>query len=152
MRIIYLDQPFPTFLPRDGDSQNIKDNNNDTFGCQISRTMMMTTTIIYFEAPLILFKLHLVFWNFWIWATVVEISVKKQGLGTSWMGWGPVDWVGRVLPKPKFKKKCTSFFDIFGFERPLLRYLLKTVLHYKGSGIWLDAITQVTGLFESLSL
>ena len=88
-------------------------------------------------------KMHLVFWNFWIWATVVEISVKKQGLGTSWMGWGPVDWVGRVLPEPKFEKKCTSFFEIFGFERPLLRYLLKTVLHCKGAGIWLDAITQV---------
>ena len=41
------------------------------------------------------------------------------------------------------EKKCTSFFEIFGFERPLLRYLLKTVLHCKGSGIWLDAITQV---------
>ena len=60
------------------------------------------------------------------------------------MGWGPVDWVGRVLPKPKFgEKKCTSFFEILGFERPMLRYLLKTVLHCKGSGIWLDTITQV---------
>ena len=61
------------------------------------------------------------------------------------MGWGPVEWVGMVLPEAKFEKKCTSFFDFFGFERPLLRYLLKTVLHCKGAGIWLDAITQVTG-------
>ena len=61
------------------------------------------------------------------------------------MGWGPIEWVGRVLPEAKFEKKCTSFFEIFGFERPLLRYLLKTVLHCKGSGIWLDAITQVDG-------
>ena len=38
------------------------------------------------------------------------------------MGWGPVDWVGRVLPEPKFENKCTSFFEFFGFERPLLRY------------------------------
>ena len=38
------------------------------------------------------------------------------------MGWGPVDWVGRVLPEPKFENKCTSFFDFFGFVRPLLRY------------------------------
>ena len=60
------------------------------------------------------------------------------------MGWGPVDWVGRLLPEAKFKIKCTSFFEFFGFERPLLRYLLKTVLHCKGSGIWVDAITQVT--------
>ena len=37
------------------------------------------------------------------------------------MGWGPVDWVGRVLPEPKFENKCTSFFEFFGFERPLLR-------------------------------
>ena len=35
---------------------------------------------------------------------------QLNGLGTSWLGWGPVDWVGRVLPEPKFEKKCTSFF------------------------------------------
>ena len=35
------------------------------------------------------------------------------------------------------------FFEFFWFEQPLLRYLLKTVLHCKGSGIWVDAITQV---------
>ena len=69
---------------------------------------------------------------------------KKRCLGTSWMGWGPVDWVGRLLPEAKFKIKCTSFFEFFGFERPLLRYLLKTHLHCKGSGIWVDAITQVS--------
>ena len=67
------------------------------------------------------------------------------------MGWGPVDWVGRVLPEPKFEKKCTSFFEIFGFERPLLRYLLKTVLHCKDSGIWLNAITQVRDSFYAFS-
>ena len=39
------------------------------------------------------------------------------------MGWGPVDWVGRVLPEQKFENKCTSFFEFFGFERPLLRYV-----------------------------
>ena len=38
------------------------------------------------------------------------------------MGWRPVDWDGRVLPEPKFENKCTSFFEFFGFERPLLRY------------------------------
>ena len=32
---------------------------------------------------------------------------KKQCLGTSWMGWGPVDWVRRVLPEAKFEKKST---------------------------------------------
>ena len=68
------------------------------------------------------------------------------------MGWGPVDWVGRVLPEAKFEKKCTSFFEIFGFERPLLRYLLKTVLHCKDSGIWLNAITQVRDSFYEFSL
>ena len=26
------------------------------------------------------------------------------------MGWGPVDWVGRVLPEAKFKNKWTLFF------------------------------------------
>ena len=57
------------------------------------------------------------------------------------MGWGPVDWVGRLPPEAKFEIKCTSFFYFFGFERPLLRYLSKTVLHCKGSGIWVNAIT-----------
>ena len=47
------------------------------------------------------------------------------------MGWGPVDWVGRVLPEAKFEeeKEWTSLFYFFLFERPLLRYLLKSVLH-----------------------
>ena len=40
------------------------------------------------------------------------------------MGWGPVDWVGRVLTEAKFEKKYTSFFEIFLFERPIPRYLL----------------------------
>ena len=75
--------------------------------------------------------------KFIIRATITEISVKNSV-------WGPVEWVGRILPEEKkFKKKCTSFFYFFGFERPFLRYLLKTVLHCKGSGIWVDAITQV---------
>ena len=29
------------------------------------------------------------------------------------MGWGPVDWVGRVLPEAKFKKKNAPCFSIF---------------------------------------
>ena len=33
--------------------------------------------------------------------TLLEDICKKQCLGTSWMGWGPVDWVGRVLPEAK---------------------------------------------------
>ena len=49
----------------------------------------------------------------------------------------------RVLPEAKFEKKCTSFFEFFGFERPLPRYLLKQVLHCKGSRIWGNAITEV---------
>ena len=40
------------------------------------------------------------FLNFLIWATDTDISEEKKkgfwdqlnGLGTSWMGWGPVDW------------------------------------------------------------
>jgi len=50
--------------------------------------------------------------------------------------------VERVLPEAKFEKKCTSFFEFFGFERPLPRYLLKKVLHCKGSRIWGNAITR----------
>ena len=136
-------------------------------------------------------KMHLVFWNFLIWATDTEIYVKngvwgpvewvgdqltgwggssqkqnskikppcffiffylsdryrdickKLCLGTSWMGWGPVDWVNMVLPEAKLKNKTTLFFEIFWFERPIARYLLKTILHCKGSRIWGNAITEV---------
>ena len=48
---------------------------------------------------------------------------KKQFLGTSWMGWGPVDWMRKVLPEAKFKNKLILFFDFFLFEQPILRYL-----------------------------
>ena len=68
---------------------------------------------------------------------------KKRCLGTSWMGWGPVDWVGMVLPEAKLENKTTLFFEIFWFERPIARYLLKTILHCKGSRIWGNAITEV---------
>ena len=86
------------------------------------------------------------------------------------MGWGPVEWVGESSQKPNLKnnallktvfgdqltgwgevppeakfeeRKCTSFFSYFSFERPLLRYLFKTVLHCKGSRISATAITEV---------
>ena len=29
------------------------------------------------------------------------------------MAWGPVDWVWGGHPEPKFKNKCTLFFDFF---------------------------------------
>ena len=29
------------------------------------------------------------------------------------MGWGPVDWVGRVLPEAKFEKNAPCVFDFF---------------------------------------
>ena len=57
---------------------------------------------------------------------------------------------GEGPTRTKNFEKCTSFFEIFEFERPLLRYLLKTVLHCKDSGIWLDAITQVCQCFRNL--
>ena len=68
------------------------------------------------------------------WGRLRELRVwmrnicKKRCLWTSWIGWGPVDWVGRVLPEAKFEEKnAPCFFVFWGFERPLLRYLLKTV-------------------------
>ena len=50
------------------------------------------------------------------------------------MGWGPVDWVERVLPEAKLKNTTTLLFEIFRFERPIPRYLLKTVLPCKALG------------------
>ena len=55
MRTIkYLDPLFPTFLIEDGDSQNIKDNNNHT---NIKDSDELKTTIIYLDSPSILPKL-----------------------------------------------------------------------------------------------
>ena len=64
------------------------------------------------------------------------------------MGWGPVEWVGMVLPEAKFEKKCTSFFEIFWFERPLLRYLLKSVLHWAALLHYLGLLAAVNGKFK----
>ena len=82
-----------------------------------------------FERPTLRYlkkkKMNLVYFNYFDLNDRYRDICKKRCLGTSWMGSGPVDWVGRFLPKAKFQKRCTSFFEFFGFERPLLRYLLK---------------------------
>ena len=80
------------------------------------------------------------------------------------MGWGPVEWVWRVLPEAKFEKNAPRFlkfldlsdqgrvlpeakfkkqfnkenapiFLIFLFERTLLRYLQKTVFGDQLNGL-----------------
>ena len=61
------------------------------------------------------------------------------------MGWGPVDWVERVLPEAKLKNTTTLLFEIFRFERPIPRYLLKTVLPCKALGFSYGLITAVEG-------
>ena len=60
------------------------------------------------------------------------------------MGWGPVDWVERVLPEAKLKNTTTLLFEIFRFERPIPRYLLKTVLPCKALGFSYGLITAVS--------
>ena len=69
------------------------------------------------------------------WETNKKTSSKiqhKTYQGTSWMGWGPVDWVGRVLPEAKFEEQNAP---IFLFERPTPRYLQKTVLGNQLNGL-----------------
>ena len=63
------------------------------------------------------------------------------------MGWGPVDWVERVLPEAKLKNTTTLLFEIFRFERPIPRYLLKTVLPCKALGFSYGLITAVVMSF-----
>ena len=53
---------------------------------------------------LIFFHLSDRYWDF---------CKKKQFLGTSWMGWGPVDWMKKVLPEAKLKIKWILFFYFF---------------------------------------
>ena len=62
------------------------------------------------------------------------------------MGWGPVDWVERVLPEAKLKNTTTLLFEIFRFERPIPRYLLKTVLPCKALGFSYGLITAVVSV------
>ena len=50
------------------------------------------------------------------------------------MAWGLVDWVWGTTLNQNLKK-CTLFCEIFWFERPLLRYLLKTVFGYELNGL-----------------
>ena len=59
------------------------------------------------------------------------------------LGWGQVDWVERVLLEAKLKNKTTLLFEIFRFERPIPRYLLKTVLPCKALGFSYGLITAV---------
>ncbi len=51
------------------------------------------------------------------------------------MGWGPVDWVERVLPEAKLKNTTTLLFEIFQFERPKQRYLYKTLFGDQLNGL-----------------
>ena len=67
------------------------------------------------------------------------------------MGWGPVDWVERVLPEAKLKNTTTLLFEIFRFERPIPRYLLKTVLPCKALGFSYGLITAVSEVLEPKS-
>ena len=83
------------------------------------------------------------FLNFWDLSDRYRDICKKRYLGTSWMGWGPVDWVERVLPEAKLKNTTTLLFEIFRFERPIPRYLLKTVLPCKALGFSYGLITAV---------
>ena len=59
------------------------------------------------------------------------------------MGWGQVDWVERVLPEAKLKNTTTLLFEIFRFERPIPRYLLKTILPCKALGFSYGLMTAV---------
>ena len=68
------------------------------------------------------------------------------------MGWGPVDWVERVLPEAKLKNTTTLLFEIFRFERPIPRYLLKTVLPCKALGFSYGLITAVSCSRDSRDL
>ena len=68
------------------------------------------------------------------------------------MGWGPVDWVERVLPEAKLKNTTTLLFEIFRFERPIPRYLLKTVLPCKALGFSYGLITAVIPVAEAQCL
>ena len=47
------------------------------------------------------------------------------------MGWGPVDWVGRVLPEAKFENKWTLFFEFFDLSDCHLLRLLRAVFSLK---------------------
>ena len=60
-----------------------------------------------FKNKLILFFGY--FWFFLILAANTEISVRNT-FGTSWMGWGPVDWVRKVLQEAKLNGYCILIF------------------------------------------
>ena len=47
------------------------------------------------------------------------------------MGWGPVDWVGRVLPEAKFENKWTLFFEFFDLSDLYIFEHLSLHIHFR---------------------
>ena len=90
---------------------------------------------LFFLFPFSLSSISFKYVVFFYWRDRYRDICKQRCLGTSWMGWGPIDLVGRVLPEAKFREKMHLFL-FFGFERLIPRYLLKTVLN---PIIWLRA-------------
>jgi len=59
-------------------------------------------------------------------------------------------WVGKVSTRPIWPKNASLLSSTFLFERPKLRYVLKTVLHCKGSQISCTAITRVSQILANI--
>ena len=47
------------------------------------------------------------------------------------MGWGPFDWVGRVLPEAKFENKWTLFFEFFDLSDLYIFEHLSLHIHFR---------------------
>ena len=85
---------------------------------------------------------------FFILATNTEISVwntfgdQLNGFGTSLMGWGPIDWVRKVLREATFKNKWILFFEFFIFFYFSDRYWDICKKHFWGPVEWVwDQLT-----------
>ena len=44
---------------------------------------------------------------------ICDRNLKIENVAKNLIRWGPVDWVGRVLPEAKFENKTTLFFEFF---------------------------------------
>ena len=50
------------------------------------------------------------------------------------MGWGSVDWVGRVLPEAKFENEWTLFFELFDLSDLYIFEHLSLHITFRGWG------------------
>ena len=76
-------------------------------------------------------------------------------LGTSWMGWGPVEWVGVSgcdVTRPKWPKNNISFSSTFSFDNSKWQIFVKYVFLWASPKFQQHGLTAVIGRIRNNQL